>query len=80
MPSSSKQLDHAVVGLIVDIESRLIRNIRSPEVSEYRRGYEEALNGLKNDVPMLDVIDALKAAGWQPPRRGWVAPAAAEAQ
>jgi hypothetical protein len=66
-----KRLDHAVVTLICEIDSLLIRNERSPEVNEYRRGYQEALTGLKNDGAMLDVVDALRDAGWQPPARYW---------
>lgn len=69
--SIPKTLDQAVVTLLIDIESRLIRNERAPEVTEYRRGYQEALTGLKNDVPMIDVIDALKALGWTRPTRSW---------
>jgi hypothetical protein len=72
-----KRLDHAVVSLIYEIDSLLIRNERSPEVNEYRRGYQEALTGLKNDGAMLDVVDALRDAGWQAPSRSWKSPSPA---
>lgn len=71
---SEKSLDKAVVTLICEIDSLLIRNERSPEVNEYRRGYQEALTGLKNYGPMLDVVDALRDAGWQAPSRYWRSP------
>jgi hypothetical protein len=76
MSKTPRALDAAIVNLIVDIETRLIFNERSAETNEYRRGYQEALTGLKNDALMIDVIDALKAVGWQAPRRSWVAPPA----
>ena len=69
-----RPLADAVVTLICEIDSLITRNKRSQELDEYRRGYQEALTGLKNDVPMIDVVDALKALGWQPPRPHWVAP------
>jgi hypothetical protein len=71
---NEKSLDKAVVTLICEIDSLLIRNERSPEVNEYRRGYQEALTGLKNYGPMLDVVDALRDAGWQAPSRSWRSP------
>lgn len=74
---ASKTLDAAVVSLICEIESMLTRNVRAAEVTEYRRGFQEALTGLKNSVEMIDVVDALKEVGWQPPRVYWGQPTAA---
>lgn len=75
--ATPKTLDAAVVSLLVEIESMLVRNGRVAEVTEYRRGFQEALTGLKNSVEMIDVVDALKALGWQPPRMSWGQPSAA---
>ena len=74
MTPKQKSLDAAVVSLIVEINSLQIRNKRSPEDTEYRRGFQEALTGLSNSVPMIDVVDALRELGWEAPRTHWRSP------
>ena len=71
---SRKTLEEAVIGLISDMQSRLTVNERCPETNEYRQGFREALTGLRNDVPMIDVMDALMELGWSAPSTFWKRP------